>query len=65
MAFSSIERPNSRRNVFSSAIEGLVAPIKVLYWAMASGASSTCTTTGPELIYWQRSSKKARSLCSW
>src|SRR3546814_10868923 len=54
----------SLRMVPSAALAGLVAPITSRYLAMAFSPSSTCTTTGPEIMKSTRSLKKGRALCT-
>ena len=48
VALRSIDVPNSRRSVPAAAFAGSVAPIRSRHFAMASGASSTMSTTGPD-----------------
>jgi hypothetical protein len=51
----------SLRIVPSAALAGLVAPISSRFFATAFSPSSTCTTTGPEVMKATRSLKKGRA----
>ena len=64
--------PNSRRSTWrapcgwcpSAAFAGSVAPMTSRYLAIAFSPSSTCTTTGPEIMKSTSSPKNGRSLCT-
>ena len=61
---ASIDSAKSLRMVPAAALAGLVAPMTSRFLAMASSPSSTCTTTGPEVMKVQRSLKNGRALCT-
>src|SRR5690606_38054782 len=62
--FSSIEVAKSARIVPGAASFGFVAPIRSWFFWIAFSPSSTCTITGPEVMYWTRSLKNGRSRCT-
>src|SRR5690606_2434980 len=62
--FSSIEVAKSARIVPGAASFGFVAPISSRFFWIAFSPSSTCTITGPEVMYLTRSLKNGRSRCT-
>ena len=60
VAFSPIELANSLRIVPGSAFAGSVAPMSVRHFLMASGASSTMATIGPDAMNSVSPAKKGR-----
>ncbi len=62
--FASMSSANSARTVPASAFFGSVAPIDWRLSAMASSPSSTCTTTGPEVMNATSPAKNGRALCT-
>src|SRR5438132_13628521 len=62
--FSPIDFACSLRMVPSAAFDGSVAPITSRYLAIAPSPSSTCTTTGPEVMKSTSSPKNGRALCT-
>src|SRR5690606_16499028 len=59
--FASTDSPKSFRIVPSAAFAGLVAPMRSRLCWTAFSPSSTCTTTGPEVMNVHRSLKNGRS----
>jgi len=62
--FASMLLANSLRMVPSAALAGLVAPMTSRFRATALSPSSTCTMTGPLVMYCTRLLKKGRSRCT-
>jgi hypothetical protein len=59
-----IGRVGALRMVSAAALAGSVAPMMSRYFAIALSPSSTCTTTGPEIMKSTSSPKNGRSLCT-
>ena len=57
-----MELANSFRIVPGSAFAGSVAPIKVRHFLIASGASSTMATIGPDDLYREANSYPGKQL---
>jgi len=62
--FASMLFANSFRMVPSAALAGFVAPITSRLRATAFSPSSTCTMTGPLVMYCTRLLKNGRSRCT-
>src|SRR5205085_8062120 len=63
-ALASMESAKSARMVPCAAFFGSVAPISSRFLAMAFSPSSTCTSTGPEVMNSTRSRKNGRCRCT-
>jgi len=61
---ASIDSAKSLRMVPAAALAGLVAPMISRLAAIAFSPSSTCTTTGPDVMNVHRSLKNGRALCT-
>src|SRR5262249_8564193 len=61
---ASIDSAKSLRIVPAAALAGLVAPMISRFFTTAFSPSSTCTTTGPDVMKAHRSLKNGRSLCT-
>ena len=62
--FASMSSANCARIVPGAAFFGSVAPIASRFRATALSPSSTCTTTGPEIMNSTSPRKNGRSLCT-
>jgi hypothetical protein len=60
----SIPSARSARIVPGAAFFGSVAPMISRFFAMAFSPSSTCNSTGPEVMYFTRSLKNGRAACT-